>query len=179
MASDPDRRRVVPLTGDDSKNRRARCPSQPSPGTCAPRRSPSFSRCHQRRSAAGRRRAGCPSSAPWAATDATPTPRSGPCWKPCPSYPRPASRPPFLTALASLLSVARWPFGIITRSIGVVSNRGAADFLRARANRLVIVACGTRQEKGVSWTDDVHSCPWLSDVLRPFTARLRPQRGPR
>jgi excisionase family DNA binding protein len=30
MASDPDRRRVVPPTGDDSKNGSARCPSQPS-----------------------------------------------------------------------------------------------------------------------------------------------------
>ena len=90
MASDPDRHRVVPTQGGDSKNGRARWPRQPSPGTCAQRRSPSSSRCHQRRSAAGRRRACCPTSAPWAATDATPTPRSGLCWKPCPSHPRPA-----------------------------------------------------------------------------------------
>ena len=111
MASDSDRHRVVPTRGGDSKNGRARCPSQPSPGTCAQRRSPSSSRCHQRRSAAGPRRACCPTSGPWVATDATPTPRSGPCWKPCPSHPRPASRAPRLTAPRSLLSVARWSFG--------------------------------------------------------------------
>jgi hypothetical protein len=124
-----------PPNRDDSKTGRARCSSQPSPGTCAPAKSPSFSMCHQRRSAAGHRRAGCPTSAPWAATDATPTPRSGPCWRPCPSHPRPTSRAPRLTTAASLLSVARWPFGIALRSIGVVSNRGTADFLRARENR--------------------------------------------
>jgi hypothetical protein len=106
MASDPDRHRVVPTQGGDSKNGRARCPSQPSPGTCAPRRSLSSSRCPQRRSAAGRRRACCPTSAPWAATDATPTARSGCCWKPCPSHPRPASRTPRLTASVPLSSVA-------------------------------------------------------------------------
>jgi hypothetical protein len=120
-----------PPTGDDSKNGSARCPSQPSPGTCAPRRSPSFFMCHQRRSAAGRRRAGCPTSAPWAATDATPTGRSGPCWQPCPRHPRPASRAPRLTAPAS---VARWPFGIVLRSIGIMSDRGTADFFCARDN---------------------------------------------
>jgi hypothetical protein len=93
IASDPDRRRVVPQTGDDdSRNGSARCQRQSSRDTCGPRRSPSFSMCHPRRSAVGPRRAGCPTSAPWAATDATPTPRSGPCWKPCPSHPRPASR---------------------------------------------------------------------------------------
>jgi hypothetical protein len=113
MASDPDRHRVVPTRGGDSKNGRARCPSQPSPGTCAQRRSPSSSRCPQRRSAAGPRRACCPTSGPWAATDATPTPRSGPCWKPCPSHSRPASRAPRLSNPAPLLSVARWPFGIL------------------------------------------------------------------
>jgi hypothetical protein len=85
-----------PPNGDDSKTGRAHCSSQPSPGTCAPAKSPSFSMCHQRRSAAGHRRAGCPTSAPWAATDATPTPRSGPCWRPCPSHPRPTSRAPRL-----------------------------------------------------------------------------------
>jgi hypothetical protein len=111
IPSDPDRRSVVPQTGDDSKNGRSRCRRQPSPGTCAPGKSPSSSTCHQRRSAAGRRRACCPTSVPWAATDATPTRRSGPCWKPCPSPPRPASRAPRLTALAPLLSVAWWPFG--------------------------------------------------------------------
>ena len=132
MASDPDRRSVVPPNGGRQQERgRARCPSQPSPGTCAPRRSPSFSMCHQRRSVAGRRRVGCPSSVPWAATDATPTPRSGPCWKPCPSYPQSANRPPRLTAPAPLLSVARRPFRIL-RSIGILSNPGTADFLRAR-----------------------------------------------
>jgi hypothetical protein len=104
MPSDPHRRRVVPPNGDDSKDGSARCPSQPSPATYAPPRSPSSSRCHQRRSAAGPRRAGCRSSAPWAATDATPTPRSGPCWKPCPSYPRPASHAPRPTAPASPLT---------------------------------------------------------------------------
>ena len=101
MASDPDRHRVVPTRGGDSKNGRACCPRQPSPGTCAQPRSPSSSRCPQRRSAAGRRRACCPTSAPWAATDATPTAKSGPCWKPCPSHPRPASRAPRLTALGT------------------------------------------------------------------------------
>jgi len=111
IPSDPDRRSVVPQTGDDSKNGRSRCLRQPSPGTCAPRKSPSSSMYHQRPSAAGRRRACCPTSVPWAATDATPTRRSGPCWKPCPSPPRPASRAPRLTALAPLLSVAWWPFG--------------------------------------------------------------------
>jgi excisionase family DNA binding protein len=35
MASDPDRHRVVPTQGGDSKNGRACCPRQPSPGTCA------------------------------------------------------------------------------------------------------------------------------------------------
>jgi hypothetical protein len=108
MASDPDRRSVVPPTGDTWQERSARCQRQPSQATCAPRRSPNSSRCHQRRSAAGRRRAGCPSFAPWAATDATPTPRSGPCWKPCPSYPQPANR---------------------------LSDPGTADFLRARDNQ--------------------------------------------
>jgi hypothetical protein len=103
MPSDRDGRRVPP-NGDDSKNGSECCPSQPSPATSAPRRSPNSSRCHQRRSAAGRRRAGCPSSAPWAATVATPTPRSGPCWKPCPSYPRPASRAPRPTTPASPLT---------------------------------------------------------------------------
>jgi hypothetical protein len=106
MASDPNRHRVSLNPGDHSKNGRARCPSQPSPGICAPRRSPSSSRCPQRRSAAGPRRACCPTSAPWVATDATPTPRSGPCGKPCPSHPRPGSRAPRLTAPAPLLSVA-------------------------------------------------------------------------
>jgi hypothetical protein len=134
IPSDPDGRRVVPKPGDDSKNGRARCSRQPSPGTCAQRRSPSFSRCPQRRSAAGRRRACCPTSAPWAATDATPTGRSGRCWKPCPRHPRPASRAPGLTAPGPLLSMARWPFGIVLRLIGVVSDRGTADFLRARDN---------------------------------------------
>jgi hypothetical protein len=123
MASDPDRHRVVSTRGGDSKNGRARCPRQPSPGTCAQRRSPSSSRCHQRRSAAGRRRACCPTSAPWAATDATPTSRSGPCWKPCPSHPRPASRAPRLTALAPLLSVALVVVRILLCSIGIVSDR--------------------------------------------------------
>ena len=98
IPSDPDRRSVVPQTGDNRKNGRSRCRRQPSPSTCAPRKSPSSSTCHQRRSAAGRRRACCPTSVPWAATDATPTGRSGPCWKPCPSLPRPASRAPRLTA---------------------------------------------------------------------------------
>ncbi len=102
IPSDPDRRSVVPQTGDNRKNGRSRCRRQPSAGTCAPRKSPSSSMCHQRRSAAGRRRACCPTSVPWAATDATPTRRSGPCWKPCPSPPRPASRAPRLTALAPL-----------------------------------------------------------------------------
>jgi hypothetical protein len=32
--------------------------------------------------------------------------------------------------------------------------------------------------KGLSRSDDAHSCPWLSEALRPFAARLRPQRGP-
>jgi hypothetical protein len=134
MASDPHRRSVVPPTGDTWQERSARCQRQPSQATCEPRRSPNSSMCHQRRSAAGRRRAGCPSSAPWAVTDATPTPRSGPCWKPCPSYPEPASRAPLLSAPASLLSVARWPFGIVLRLIGVVADPGPADFLRARDN---------------------------------------------
>jgi hypothetical protein len=94
IPSDPDRRRVVPQTGDDSRNGSARCQRQSSRDTCGPRRSPSFSMCHPRRSAVGPRRAGCPTSAPWVATDATPTPRSGPCWKPCPSPPRSTSRSP-------------------------------------------------------------------------------------
>jgi hypothetical protein len=102
IPSDPDRRSVVPQTGNNRKNGRSRCPRQASPGTYAPRKSPSSSRCHQRRSAAGRRRACCPTSGPWAATDATPTRRSGLCWKPCPSPPGPASRAPRLTALAPL-----------------------------------------------------------------------------
>jgi hypothetical protein len=134
MASDPNRHRVVPKPGDDTKNRSARCPSQPSPNTCAPRRSPSSSRCPQRRSAAGRRRACCPTSAPWAATDATPTPRSGPCWKPCPSHPRPASRAPRLTALAPLLSVA----SVVVRDRPLLDRDGVGpgtgDFVRARDN---------------------------------------------
>ena len=104
MPSNPHRHRVVPRKGDDSNNGSACCPSQPSLATSALRRSPSSSRCHQRRSAAGPRRAGCPSSAPWAATVATPTPRSGPCWKPCPSYPRPASHAPRPTTPASPLT---------------------------------------------------------------------------
>jgi hypothetical protein len=45
MASDPDRHGVVPRIGDDPKDGRARCPSHPSPGTGAPPRSPSSSRC--------------------------------------------------------------------------------------------------------------------------------------
>jgi hypothetical protein len=134
MASDPDRHRVVPPTGDDSKNGRARCPRQPSPGTCAQRRSPSSSRCPQRRSAAGRRRACCPTSGPWAATDATPTPRSGPCWKPCPSHPRLANRASRLTALAPLLSVA----SVVVRDRPLLDRDrvgpGTGDFVRARDN---------------------------------------------
>jgi hypothetical protein len=128
MVSDPDRHRVVPKSGDESKNGRARCPRQPSPSTCAPRRSPSSSRCPQRRSAVGRRRVCCPTSAPWAATDATPTPRSGPCWKACPSHPRPASRAPRLTAPAPLCPWLRWSFGIVLRWIGIVSDPGHGRF---------------------------------------------------
>jgi hypothetical protein len=49
--------------------------------------------------------------------------------------PRPASPAPGLTAPASLLSVAWWPFGIVLRSIEVVADRGTADFFRARDNQ--------------------------------------------
>jgi hypothetical protein len=108
IPSDSDRRSVVPQTGDNRKNGRSRCRRQPSPGTCAPRRSPSSSTCHQRRSAAGRRRACCPTSVPWAATDATPTRRSGPCWKPCPSLPGPLARA-CLTARTFDADTTSWP----------------------------------------------------------------------
>ena len=104
MPSNPHRHRVVPRTGDDSNNGSACCPSQPSLATSAPRRSPSSSSCHQRRSAAGPRRAGCPSSAPWAVTDATPTPTSEPCWKPSPNYPWPANHAPHPTTPAPPLT---------------------------------------------------------------------------
>jgi excisionase family DNA binding protein len=49
----------------------------------------------------------------------------------CPSYPRPASHASRLTVPASLLSVARWPFGIVLGSIGAGPDPGTADFLRA------------------------------------------------
>ena len=174
MASGPDRHRVVP-TGGRQQERRARCPSQPSPGTCAQRRSPSSSRCPQRRSAAGPRRACCPTSAPWAATDATPTPRSGPCWKPCPSHPWPASRASRLTAPTSLLSVA---------SVAV-RDRPPLDRGRGGPGHARVLPCerqsGSSADLGErSETDaDLHGrltvvhrcCPW-------FSGGARPQRGP-
>jgi hypothetical protein len=92
MASTHQRRRVVPHAGDTRQERRARCQRQPSRDTSVPRRSLNSCMCPQKRSVAGRRRAGCPISVPWVATDATPTPRSGRCWKPCPGHPR-ASHP--------------------------------------------------------------------------------------
>jgi hypothetical protein len=111
---------------------------------------------------------------PWAATDATPTPRSGPCWKPCPSYPQSANRPPHLTAPAPLLSMARWPFGIL-RSIGVVSDPGTADFLRARDNP------GDR----TTWANarkPLLTCaigrPWLAALIRGFPVVRGPSAAP-
>jgi hypothetical protein len=153
MASDPDRRSVVPPNGGRQQERgRARCPSQPSPGTCAPRRSPSFSMCHQRRSVAGRRRVGCPSSVPWAATDATPTPRSGPCWKPCPSYPQSANRPPRLTAPAPLLCVCcAWLGGRSGSSAGSGSCRTRARPTSSVRERTGVLA---RENRGARTTCD-------------------------
>ena len=70
-----------------------------------------------------------------------PTPRSGPCWKPCPSYPRPANcaspNGPSIT-----VDLARWPYGIVLRSIGVASDWDTTDFLRARsALGLRVMSC--------------------------------------
>jgi hypothetical protein len=174
IPSDPDRRRVVPQTGDDTRNGSARCQRQSSRDTCGPRRSPSFSMCHQRRSAGGRRRAGCPTSAPWAATDATPTGRSGPCWKPCPSHPRPASRAPRLTAPGTSV-VARWPFGIVLRSIGGrVGPRSTADFLRARENPGGRMTCAVGRRELLSCGLADRPCPLLSVILRWNVPRLWP-----
>ena len=132
--------------------------------------------CHQRRSAAGRRRAGCPTSAPWAATDATPTGRSGPCWKPCPSHPRPASRAPRLTAPGTSV-VARWPFGIVLRSIGGrVGPRSTADFLRARENPGGRMTCDGGRTELLSC--DVGRPP-VSDVVRDPPVECGPDVAPR
>jgi hypothetical protein len=128
--------------------------------------------CHQRRSAGGRRRAGCPTSAPWAATDATPTGRSGPCWKPCPSHPRPASRAPRLTAPGTSV-VARWPFGIVLRSIGGrVGPRSTADFLRARENPGGRMTCAVGRRELLSCGLADRPCPLLSVILRWNVPRL-------
>jgi hypothetical protein len=176
MASDPDRHRVVPKPGDDSTQGRARCPRQPSPGTYAPRRSPSSSRCPQRRSAAGPRRACCPTSAPWAATDATPTGRSGPCWKPCPSHPRPASphasRLPAPPSLLSMASVAVRGSSS-ARSGSCRTGTRATPSVRERIDRWLWPG-----ELGLggllSWTAEGHGCPLLSRR----SGRPRPGRGP-
>jgi hypothetical protein len=129
--------------------------------------------CHQRRSAAGRRRAGCPTSAPWAATDATPTGRSGPCWKPCPSHPRSASHAPRPTAPASLLSVARRPFGIVLRSIGVVSDPGHGRIPPCEREAGARTACDPGRGAGElrRWpTVGVHCCQILGWSVAPVVA---------
>jgi hypothetical protein len=177
MLSGPDRHRVVPTRGDDSKNGRARCPSQPSPGTCAQPRSPSSSRCPQRRSAAGRRRACCPTSGPWAATDATPTPRSGPCGQPCPSHPRPASRGSRLTAPGSLLSVASVVVGDRPPLDRDRVGPGTGDSVGARANRPLALAWRVRSRRPAELESCGHGCPLLSEAFRSATARSQPQRG--
>jgi hypothetical protein len=94
------------------------------------------------------------------------------------------------------LSVARWPFGIVLRLIGVVSDRGTADFLRARsATRFhvrksaalrTVRAREKRQVSGPRPADSVitvhHSltaCLWIPTA--PVAARLLPDAsdGPR
>jgi hypothetical protein len=76
--------------GDDPKNGRARCPSQPSPGTCAPPRSPSSSRCPKDGQPLGPGgHAGLGPHPGWPPT--LPRPGDpGPAGKPCPSHPQPA-----------------------------------------------------------------------------------------
>ena len=181
MPSDPDRRRVVPPNGGRQHERSARCPSQPSPGICAPRRSPSSFMCHQRRSAAGRRRAGCPSSLPWAATDATPTPRSGPCWKPCPSYPRPASP----------RALPNGPGITVVRGSVAVRDRPALDRGRIGPGCGRLPPCerqsgrsgdlGQRSEAATDLGDRLtvarRHCPWSSTRVRPSAAQVTSLQG--
>jgi hypothetical protein len=151
MASAPDGRSVVPHMGDTWQERSARCQRQPSQATCVQRRSPSSFMYHQRRSVAGRRRAGCPSSAPWAATDATPTGRSGPCWKPSPSHPRPASHAPRLTARHHCRSWLGSRSGSSSARSGSCRIGGTADFLCARDNPGHRTTRGNARKRLLTW----------------------------
>ena len=129
-----------------------------------------------RRSAAGPRRACCPTSAPWAATDATPTGRSGPCGKPCPSHPRPAS--PRVSPPGPAITVVHGfggRSGIVLRSIGIVSDRDTGDSVRARANRPLALAWRARSrraaEPGQLRAMAARCCPGVPVGHGPVAAR--------
>jgi hypothetical protein len=64
------------------------------------------------------------------------------------------------------------------RNIFTWSQNLGPDSLRARANWREPWPAVVGQKGLLSWTDDGRGSPWLSEALRPFTARLRPQRGP-
>jgi hypothetical protein len=58
------------------------------------------------------------------------------------------------------------------------ADRGPGDFLHARANRLEPWPGDVGGGGLLTWTDGARCSPSLSEALQPFTARLRPQRGP-
>jgi hypothetical protein len=156
MSSDPDRRRVVPSNGGRQQERERALPQPTEPRVPAHRAGRRASSCvtkdGQPLGAGGRlpffRTFGRPPTLP---RPGDPGPAGNPV-RAIPGRLGPASRASRLTAPASMLSVARWPFGIVLRSIGVVSDRGTADFLRARENpggrmtcdtgRMELLSCG-------------------------------------
>ena len=111
----------------------------------------------------------------WAAIDATPTGRSGPCWKPLSEPSLPASRAPRLTASAPLLSVAS--VVLLDRS-PLNRNRIGPEHGRLRPCERqsgFLHDLGERSETTADLRDRQtvarRCCPWLSGGARP-------QRGP-
>jgi hypothetical protein len=99
MASDPDRRSVVPPErGTTARTGESALPQPTESRYLRTAQVAELLHVSPKTVSRWAQEGRLPFFVPWAATDATPTPRSGPCWKPCPSYPQSANSPPRLTA---------------------------------------------------------------------------------